>query len=199
LSELPQPDAVTEMRLWAAFGYAIWYSGSRRDRLEAAFARALELADQVGGATARLQALWGMWAVRRVRGQYREALAVAENYEAVARTAGDQAAVVLGDRILGLTHHYLGNQETAANALERVRRIVRQTGTATDTDFQLGSEVAVPTLLARILWLRGFPDQAMAALREAIDAARRSNHWFSLYYIIRFVLQGARSLCGLVI
>jgi len=184
LAELPQPDAVMEMRLWIAFGYAIWYSASRRDRLEAVFARALELADQVGDVPTRLKALWGMWAVRRARGQYREALTIAENYDVAAKTAGDRAAVVLGDRILGLTHHYLGNQEIARNALERVRRIVRQTGTATNTDFQLGSEVAVPALLARILWLRGFPDQAMAALREAIDAAQRSDHWFSLYYTL---------------
>ena len=184
LSEFPQPDAVMEMRLWSAFGYAIWYSGSRRDRLEAAFARRLELADQVGDAAARLQALWGMWAVRRARSQYREALAFAENYDSVARTAGDAAAVVLGDRILGLTHHYLGNQGTAQNALGRVQAIVRQTGTATDTDFQLSSEVAVPALLARILWLRGFPDQAMAVLRDAIDAALRSHHWYSLYYTL---------------
>ena len=32
LAELPQPDAVMEMRLWIAFGYAIWYSASRRDQ-----------------------------------------------------------------------------------------------------------------------------------------------------------------------
>ena len=91
---------------------------------------------------------------------------------------------MLGDRILGLTHHYLGNQAAAGQALERVRTIVRRTGTATDTDFQLTSEVAVPALLARILWLRGFPDQAMAALHEAIDASRRADHWFSLYYTV---------------
>jgi len=184
LSELPQPDAVVEMRLWSAFGYAIWYSGTRRDRLEAAFARTLELADQVGDAPARLQALWGMWAVQRVGNQYQQALAIAENYETVARTAGDETAVVLGERILGLTHHYLGNQKAAETALERVRTIMRRTGTATDTDFQVGSDVAVPALLARILWLRGFPDQAMAALHESIDAARRSDHWFSLYYTL---------------
>jgi predicted ATPase/DNA-binding winged helix-turn-helix (wHTH) protein len=184
LAELPQPDAVVEMRLWIAFGYAIWYSASRRDRLEAAFTRALELANQVEDVSARLHARWGMWAIRRAGGKYREALALADDYAALARTAGGQADVVLGDRILGLTHHYLGNQAAAGQALERVRTIVRQTGTATDTDFQLTSEVAVPALLARILWLRGFPDQAMAALHEAIDASRRADHWFSLYYTV---------------
>ncbi len=184
LSELPAPDPIMEMRLQIAFGHAIWYSASKRDRLEGAFARALELAHQVGDIAARLQALWGMWAVRRARGQYREALAVAEDYEAVARNAGNQAAIVLGDRILGLTHHYLGNQENARQALERVRKTAPPTGTTPEPDFQVSSEVAVPALLTRILWLRGFPDQAIATLREAIDAAQRSDHWFSLYYVL---------------
>jgi predicted ATPase len=184
LAELSKPDDVAEMRLWIAFGYAIWYSASRRDRLEAAFTRALELADRVGDVSARLHARWGMWAIRRARGEYQDALAFADDYAAVARTAGHQADIVLGDRIRGLTHHYLGNQTVAGQALERVRTIVRQTGTATDTDFQLTSEVAVPALLARILWLQGFPDQAMAALHEAIDSARRADHWFSLYYTV---------------
>jgi predicted ATPase len=184
LAELPQPDIEVEMRLWTAFGYAIWYSASRRDLLEVAFTRALELANQVGDVSARLHARWGMWAIRRARGEYREALALADDYAALARTAGDQADAVLGDRILGLTHHYLGNQTAAGQTLERVRTIVRQTGTATDTDFQLTSEVAVPALLARILWLQGFPDQAMAALRDAIDASQRADHWFSLYYTV---------------
>jgi predicted ATPase/DNA-binding winged helix-turn-helix (wHTH) protein len=184
LAELPRPDAVIEMRLWIAFAYAIWYSTSKRDRLEAACARAVELAFQAGDGPARLQALWGMWAVRRERCQYREALAVAENYQAVAATTGNRADAVLGDRILGLTQHYLGHQEAAQHALERVRTIVRASGTAADSDFQLSSEVAVPVLLSRILWLRGFPDQAMAALEEAIEAARRAEHRFSLYYTL---------------
>jgi predicted ATPase/DNA-binding winged helix-turn-helix (wHTH) protein len=184
LTELAQPDIDVEMRLWIAFGYAIWYSASRRDRLDAAFTRALELANQVGDVSDRLHAQWGIWAIRRARGEYRKALIFAGDYVALASTAGSQADVVLGDRILGLTHHYLGNQVEAGLALERVRTIVRQTGTATDTDFQLTSEVAVPALLARILWLRGFPDQAMAALHEAIDASRRTDHWFSLYYTV---------------
>ena len=114
-----------------------------------------------------------------------QALEVAEDYEAAAKTTGDRAAVVLCDPILGLTHHYLGNQETARQVLESgCIEVTRETGVALDTDFQLGSAVAVPVLLSRIRWLQGFPDQAMATLREAIDAAGRADHWFSLYYTL---------------
>jgi predicted ATPase/DNA-binding winged helix-turn-helix (wHTH) protein len=184
LPDLPRPDAALEMRLHIAFGYAIWYSGTRRDRLEGAFERALELAHQLGDGQAQLHPLWGMWAVRRVRSQYRAALSIAENYAAVAKSAGNQASVVLGERILGLTHHFLGNQEAARQTLDHVQTIARKTGSAPTADYQLSSAVAVPALLARILWLQGFPDQAMAAVREAIDAAQDSDHWFSLYYTL---------------
>jgi predicted ATPase/DNA-binding winged helix-turn-helix (wHTH) protein len=186
LAELPQPDTALEMRLWIAFGYAIWYSGTRRDRLEAAFTRALDLANRVGDVSARLHARWGMWAIRRASGTYREALEFANDYTALARMAGGRPDVVIGDRILGLTHHYLGNQAAAGEALERVRTMLRRAGASSDTDFQLPSEVAVPGLQARILWLQGLPDQAMAALTEAIEASRRADHWFSLYYVVCF-------------
>ncbi len=184
LPELPQPDPVVEMRLQIAFGYAIWYSASRRDRLEFVFARALELADRVGDAPSRLHALWGMWAVRRARGEYREALAVAESYEAVARTAGDRAAVhsrrqdSRADAPLsrqpgdGPTGAGTGAQDRAPDRRRPCRRLparVRGGG---------------PGLAGRILWLQGFPDRAMAALQETIDAAQRSDHWFSLYYTL---------------
>jgi hypothetical protein len=38
--------------------------------------------------------------------------------------------------------------------------------------------------MARILWLQGFPDQAMAAAREAVDAAGRSGNSFSICYAL---------------
>lgn len=186
LSEVPDPDAASEMQLQAALGHALWYSASEADRLERAFRRALTLADQVGDAAVQLQALWGLWASRRARARYRDALALAETYATVARTSGDEAAVLLGDRILALTHHHLGEQRTARGLSERVLTVACRTGNALNSDFQLSPEIAATTMLTRILWLQGFPDQAAAKLREAIDAAQRSDHWFSMYYVLCF-------------
>ena len=143
--------------------------GERTGAPGGCFSRALELANQMGDLSARLHA-------RGAYGRYGVRVGISGSVDLPAITrhwphnVGDQADAVLGDRILGLTHHYVGNQAEAGLALERVRAIVRQTGTATDTDFQLDFEVAVPSLLARILWLQGFPDQALAALQ------RRSTH-----------------------
>ena len=175
-----------EMRLQAALGYALWYSASEADRLERAFKRALELADQAGDAPVQLQALWGLWATRRARGEYRDALAIAEKYDAIARILGDGAARLLGDRILGLTHHHLGSQRTARHLSEQVLRVARRTGNALNSEFQLSPEIAATTVLTRVLWLQGFPDQAERMLREAMDAAQQSDHWYSMYYILCF-------------
>jgi hypothetical protein len=128
----------------------------------------LVLAEQVGDAHVRLQALWGLRASRRARGLYREALTVAGTYEALARASGDDAAILLGDRILALTHHILGNQQTARRLAEHVLDVARRTGDALNIDFQLSPEIAATTILTRILWLQGFPDQAAAMLHEAI-------------------------------
>lgn len=179
-------DPVVEMRLQIALGHAYWYTSSDPAKTEPPFARALALSDRVDGAPVqfRLQALWGMWANRRSRGQYREALSFAKTYEALARAAGDPAFTLLGDRILGLTHHYLGDQEAARSYMERVRSIARSTPNPPNTDFQVGPEVAAAALLPRILWLQGLPDQARAALDSVIEIARRSDHWFSLYYVL---------------
>ena len=184
LQAASEPDLVMEMRLQAALGHILWYSQDDPDAMERSFTRALEIADQVGDAFVQLQALWGLWAVRRGRGEYRAALAIATRYEVVAREAGDQRCVLLADRILGLTNHYLGNQELARRLMEQVRHQVHGADHASNSDFQLSPQVAAATMLCRIRWLQGFPDQAMAFAREAIDAAQQADHWFSLCYVL---------------
>ena len=183
---LPEREPAMEMQLQAALGYALWYSAGGADHLERAFERALSLAEQLGDSAVHLQALWGMWASRRLRGRYWEALALAKRYASVARTSGDEAAETLGDRILALTHHHLGEQREARVLSERVLAGARRTGNALSNDFQLSPEIAAATMLTRILWLQGFPDQAAARLREAVEAAQGSDHWFSMYYVVCF-------------
>jgi hypothetical protein len=68
--------------------------------------------------------------------------------------------------------------------MERVGSVARRTPNPPNTDFQLGPGIAAAALLPRILWLQGWPDQAQEALASAIAAARQSDNWFSLYYVL---------------
>ncbi len=184
LQTAPAPDDPVEMRLQAALGHALWCTAPEPQAMERAFARALTLAEQIGDTQIQLQALWGAWAVRRGRGEYRAALAVATSYDAIARKVGDQGAILLADRILALTHHDLGNHQVARRHVETVLNQASRSDRVSNTDWQVDARVAMAALLSRIQWFEGFPDQAMITAQEAIDAALRTDHWFSICYAL---------------
>jgi predicted ATPase/DNA-binding winged helix-turn-helix (wHTH) protein len=173
-----------EMQLRIGFGHAIWYMTSGRDNLEPAFMRALEIAERLGESSVQTQVLWGMWAARRARGDYRGAIAMAHRYADAAGKAGDASAMHLGDRILGLTYHYLGEQGLARGFTERALQQPRHIEAAASVGYQVETPVAMATILARILWLQGYPDQALVATQDAIDAARQSGHLFPMFYAL---------------
>jgi predicted ATPase/DNA-binding winged helix-turn-helix (wHTH) protein len=183
---LPHAEAGSdvEMRLRIASGQTLWYSTPESDALEAAFARALEIAERIGATKAQIQALWGLWAARRSHGDYPAALEIAGLYAEAAANAGDAGAIHLGDRILGLTHHFMGHQVIAREFAERSLRQPHLLDLASGIGFQVETPAAMGSLLARILWLTGFPEQARAAANEAVAAAAKSGHSFSLCYAV---------------
>jgi hypothetical protein len=50
--------------------------------------------------------------------------------------------------------------------------------------FAIDQRVAARVCLARILWLQGFPDEAMRTPRSAVEEARETNHALSLTYAL---------------
>jgi len=50
--------------------------------------------------------------------------------------------------------------------------------------FQYDQRVAARTVLARVLWLQGFPDQAMRAAKGAVEEARETDDALSLCYAL---------------
>src|SRR4029077_17332809 len=102
-----------EMRLRIALRHALWYIGPESAAIEPIFARALEIAERVGATAVRTQALCGLWASCRCRGDYAPAFEMAAQFADVAESTSDVGAGHLADRILGLTHHCLGHQPSA--------------------------------------------------------------------------------------
>jgi len=173
-----------EMRLRIALGRVLWYSDPAGDAIEPAFARALEIARQVGATHVQVQALWGLWAARRGHGDYHAALDLAYRYAEAAAAAGNVGAMHIGDRILGLTHHFMGHQAIARTFTERALAQADHFDPASDIGFQIATRSAMAASLARILWLSGFPDQAREAADQAVAAAAKSGHAFSICHAI---------------
>jgi predicted ATPase/DNA-binding winged helix-turn-helix (wHTH) protein len=184
LDQSPDVDLARKARLHVSLGHAVWYALNDADLMERSFAQALALSEQIDDSSVRLQALWGMWAVRRSRGEYKAALVVARQYEEAAATFGDPKFVSLANRILSINHHYLGNQDLARSLVKTVQSQAPQQIRFANNDFQLDRHVAMTSLLARLQWLQGFPEQAMVAAREAVEAALKTRHVLSLGYAL---------------
>lgn len=175
-----------EMRLRFALGHAIWYTTPESDALEPTFARALEIAEHIGATEVRTRALWGMWAARRGRGDFPAALEVARRYADAAISAGDLGAMHLADRILGLTHHVLGDQPIAREFTERSLRQPHLLDPTSGIGYQVETPIAMGALLGRVLWLLGFPDQAKRAVNEAVEAALNGGRSYAISYALSF-------------
>src|SRR5262249_15868234 len=129
---------------------------------------------------------WGLWASRRCRAEYPAALEMARRFADVAESTGDVGAMHLADRILGLTHHFLGHQPTAHEFTQRALSHAPHLDSSLGLGHQVQTPVAMAAQLARILWLQGFPDQAMVAATDAITAARKSGHSYAMVYALAF-------------
>ena len=109
---------------------------------------------------------------------------MARRFADVAESTGDVGAMHLADRILGLTHHCLGHQPTAREITQRALRHAHHLDSSLGLGYQVETPVAMAAQLARILWLQGFPDQAMAAATDAMTAARKSGHTYAMVYAL---------------
>jgi hypothetical protein len=152
--------------------------------MKRAFERAIALADPAGNAYFQLQALWGAWAVGRSRGEHKDALAAATRYHAIAQDFDDKRSKILADRMLALTRHDLGDLPQARRHIETVLARAPHLDPESNDDLQVDAWIAMQTMLARVQWIQGFPDQANATAREAIGAALRMDHWFTICYVL---------------
>jgi predicted ATPase/DNA-binding winged helix-turn-helix (wHTH) protein len=147
--------------------------------------RALEIAGRLNDAEYKLRALYILWVYRYRIGEYRAGLSIAKQFRDVAEDAGDVAGVLTAARLEGGSFHHLGDQEKAQAAMKKVvdsgcldlhqSFILR---------FGLDQRVIALSYLARILWLQGSPDQALAMARASIDEAKALSHANTLCLVL---------------
>jgi predicted ATPase/DNA-binding SARP family transcriptional activator len=181
LGPRPARDARREMQLSAALLVSLMHTkGAAADTIEA-WTRVLEIAEGLADIEYQLRALWGLWHFRISRGEFRASLELAEAFsDRVARTA-NPADRSVGERMLGASLHYLGDLANARRHLEHMLghyvAAARQSHTIR---FQYDQPSVARMILARILWLQGFPDKARRAAQGNVEDARAIDHALSV-------------------
>src|SRR5215470_19385418 len=83
--------------------------------------------------------------------------------------------------MVGASLHYLGDQTNARRHLEHMlAHYVDPVRRSHAVRFQYDQEVPARMVLARILWLQGFPDQALWTAQSNVEDARAIDHALSL-------------------
>ncbi len=175
------PAQRREMQLYAALGASLMYTKGPIPETGAALTRALELAESLGDTTVQLSALWGLSFYRSIGAEHRTELGLAQRFCSVAAERTDPANLRVGDRMVGTSLHYPGDQVNARHHIERM--LARSTPSIDRVRlyrFQFDQPSAARCILAHVLWLQGFPEQAVRTAQSSVDGARASDHALSL-------------------
>jgi predicted ATPase len=160
-----------QMQLYAALGASLLYTKGPAPETGAAWARAFQIAEELGNLECQLRALRGLWAHRLNNGEYRAALKLAQKFSGLAETQTTPEDLLVGERMAGTALHYLGNQTDARRHIER---------TLSGFPARPQPNRSAGATLARILWLQGFPDRAVRSAQECVEAAQASGDVLSL-------------------
>jgi len=116
-------------------------------------------------------------------GEYLAGWAFAERFRGLIEKQPDPAARLIADRMVGSVRLYMGDQADARRHIERMlSRYVDPLHRSHMIRFVWDQRVAGEIILAVVLWLQGFPGQAVGTVQKTIERARASDHAISLCY-----------------
>ena len=165
--------STVEMKLYAALGACLLMTKGPSPETDAAWTRAFELAEAREHTGYQIRALWGLWVQRMNNGERGKAMALTQRVHSLAQRSADPADLGTADRMIGITHHYQGDQPQARFHLERMLNThggpVRRSSA---THFLYDQTVVARAALARTLWMQGLPDQASQTAQGTVDDAR---------------------------
>ena len=179
-------DPHREMKLHAALGALLINSrGVTGPEIGAAWTKTLEIAESLEDADYQLRSLCGLWFFHTAGGRHRVALELAQRFCRLAANGPYPSDRLVVERMIGVSQFYRGDLPTARRHIERLlANYVTPDHRQLIIRFQLDLQVTARLFLARVLWLQGFPDQALHAAESTVEDARAANHAWSLCYAL---------------
>ena len=145
------------------------------------YARARQLCEQLGDQQQLFPALFGLWRSAHVQGQLQTARALGEQLLSLAHTQDDSLLFVEAQGPLGQTLCMQGEPVLARKHLQRVVTLYephQHRTLAVRCGYDPG--VYAHTMEAWVLWMLGYPAQALQRSHEALTLARTQAHPFTL-------------------
>jgi predicted ATPase/DNA-binding winged helix-turn-helix (wHTH) protein len=192
LSSLPAPGRLAQARevmdLYRALGLSRAFTVGLAPQAAVAFAKALDIAESLEDTEEQLEALWGLWFCQLGAGQYRASLATGQRFRKLAANEPDQR---IGDRLISTPLLCMGDLVNARAHMDGMlaHRSAPEPFTPKAVRFRFDQFIASRVLVAHLLWLQGFPDQALLTAQGGLEEAQAARHGISLCEAL------ARGLC----
>jgi predicted ATPase len=173
----PDARAHTEMRLYYGLAASLFQTKGPVPETCDTWTKVLHIAETLGETEYQLRALWGLWQYRMNSGEHKAALTLAEEFGRLVSNQTGRTDLLMADRMIGSTLHYLGDQLSARRYLERAQaRYVESIHDSNIVRFQLHPRIGALSVLARVLWIQGFANQALAAAKQSVEDAQAVGH-----------------------
>ena len=176
-TKVPPVEEHQEMMIQAALATSLTWSRGPVPANGRAWTRASDLALRLDDKETQLQAEYGLWLYHLRSGCYAQALRHGKSMAELAVRHRDQAALLTARRLIGTSHHFLGNHAEALIEIESMLdSYTRDERHGSHFRFGMDQRVAGWAFLARILWLMGNTTKARRAAQIAIDEAMALDH-----------------------
>ncbi|WP_271899435.1 ATP-binding protein [Candidatus Phyllobacterium onerii] len=190
LSNLETAEGLPDRRrmlLFAALGTTLLYTGGAGSNASQMWHGALEIAEALGDIDYQLRALRGLWTATMTAGHLQRATAFAERFEKLALDlAAADHALLLG-RMKGMASFYVGDLRAAQMHIEHALGAFPPTQNGSQVlRFQFDQTVMARVSLVKILWLQGFPDQALLMTEQSLQSAVEVEHELSITYVLAY-------------
>ena len=169
-----------EMHPQAALGASFTFVRREMDAARAALKRSLAIAEKRGNALDQVRLLIQLEMLSIRSGDYKTARQHGTRCAVTAETIVDSGAVAAVNFLLASVFHFMGDLEDARTELEVA--LQRELSSQLTSTIYLGYELrnSAGAILARNLWLQGYPVQAMKRARQTIEDAAAMDHSLTL-------------------
>jgi predicted ATPase/DNA-binding winged helix-turn-helix (wHTH) protein len=180
-------SAPLERRLHIALGIALILTMGPVEKTRAVIAKARETPESVDDVEGQLRTLWAQWSVEFTTGECRAAQATVQRFSEVARRTGDEGLVLVADRLIGNMLHIAGHPREAQKLFERVLdRYVAPKNQRHTILFHYDQHALDRAMLARVLCLQGYVDQAREQARKSFEEAGTFDGGFSRCWALQY-------------
>jgi predicted ATPase/class 3 adenylate cyclase len=174
----PERDAA-ELDLLVTLGPALIATKGLTDpEVEKTYSRARALCKELGNTTQLVPVLVGLASIHLLGAELQQARKVSEECLALAQHHEDPDLLIAAHRMLGATLHFLGEFRPARLQLEQANTLHERLQRPVDPSFYLvsNSSVYCRSILTRVLWALGYPEQALTISHTALRLAEETCH-----------------------